>query len=347
MELNIAELMSGYADEEFEPVGMACADVERVRALVLQKIALPRRTKRKYVVFIAAALLLLCAACAVVVRTLSFGQFTPAMRALLFLEAAEEVPASVEYESVTETESARYADVSHEGRGELYMSASIRRSEDILLVSLMVSTVTSEQTEELVWRAREVGGDTYYIVEKQGERTDGSCWFQMAMPTRALENKTLNMELCAGTESADGSCYQIERVGVFHLEVGEWESVLAYDFDPAVELYDESGTEILGWLKHAEWNDGLLLVEIEYNGTAPDEEDMAELLAWGNGIRPQLCGSLSVVFASGESLPLYYADGLWRGNCYMLSLDLPPRLENEQPAALGVNGTEYALMPVN
>lgn len=342
MELNIMELMRAYADDEFEL--SETVDTERVRALVWKKIGKPKRARRKYMLLIAAALLLSCAACAVAASTLSFGQFTPAMRTLLSLEAAKEVPASVEYECVTEMETARYADVNHEGRGELYVSAwVVGRSENILVVSLGVSTVTSEQSENMVWRAHEVGSDTYYILDKGGEWRDGGGYFQMAMPIEEADDRMLKMELCAGMEDENGTSYQIERVGVFSLEIFEWEEVLAYDFDPPLELYDETGKTILGRLTYAEWNSGRLLVEIEYNGEAPNTEEMQKQIVWANEIRPQLCGGMSVVFASGETLSLDYAHVQWCGNLCILSLELPPRLENEQPAALCVNGVEYAL----
>lgn len=46
-------------------------------------------------------------------------------------------------------------------------------------------------------------------------------------------------------------------------------------------------------------------------------------------------------------LSLCYHDGRWRDNIYMLSVDLPPKFENDQPVALRVGEEEYPLAPMD
>lgn len=188
MELDIMELMSAYADDEFEPFMDSKQNTAHIASLVTRKL---HRRRRVRILFLAAAIVLLCAACAVVARTLSYGQF-----------------------------------------------------------------------------------------------------------------------------------------------------------DPAVELRDESGEEIAGWLRHAEWNDGRLIAEIEYNSAVPDIDEFEEYLAWINRFNP-LLANISIVFASGEELSLCYHDGRWRGNIYMVSVDLPPKFEGDQPVALCVGEEEYPLAPMD
>lgn len=344
MELDIMELMSAYADDEFEPFVDTAPNTARVALIVTRKLHGRHRVR---VIFLAAAIVLLCAACAVAARTLSYGQFTPAMRTWLELDVTA-IPESVEYEQVVEAETARYTDVNHEGRGELYLSAGVSgRSENILVAWMRVSTVTSEQLETLTWLAREVEGSTWYPVEWSGkyDGRDGSASFSLTMPV-SDDAQVFSMELCAGRESNDGSAFMVERIGVFTMELSSWDNVLVCQFDPSVEIYDESGEQIAGWLTHAEWNNERLIAVIEYNGEAPDIDEMEEYLAWINHFVP-LLSDISIVFVSGEELSIYHHDGLWRDSIYMISVDLPPKFKNDQPVALRVGDEIYPLVPMD
>lgn len=343
MELDIMELMSAYADDEFEPFMDSEPNTAHIASIVTRKL---HRRRRARIIFLAAAIVLLFAACAAVARTLSYGQFTPTMRTWLELDVAA-IPEGVEYEQVVEAETARYADVNHEGRGEIYVSANVNgRSENILVAGVRVLTVTREQLETLTWLAREIGGSTWYTAEWSGryDERDGSASFSLIMPVSG-DAQELSMELCAGRISSDGSTFMIERVGIFTAELSSWEEVLVCQFDPAVELRDESGEEIAGWLTHAEWNNEHLIAAIEYSGAVPDWDEMEEYLAWANNFNP-LLADVNIVFASGEELSLYYHDGRWRDNIYMVSVDLPPTFENDQPVALRVGEEEYPLVPI-
>lgn len=344
MELDVMELMSAYADDEFEPFAPAALNTARIASIVTRKLH-KRRSVR--VIVLAAVIVLLCAACAVAARTLSYGQFTPTMRRWLEVDVAA-IPEGVEYEQVVEAETARYADVNHEGRGEIYVSANVNgRSENILVAGMRVLTVTREQLETLTWLAREIGGSTWYTAERSGryDERDGSASFSLTMPV-SDDAQALSMELCAGRESNDGDTFMIERVGIFTVELSLWEDVLVCQFDPAVELFDESGEQIVGCLTYAEWNNEHLIAEIEYNGAVPDIDEVEEYVAWLNRFNP-LLADINIVFASGEELSRYYYDGRWRDNIYMVSVDLPPKFENDQPVALRVGEEEYPLVPMD
>lgn len=99
------------------------------------------------------------AACAAVARTLSYGQFTPTMRTWLELDVAA-IPEGVEYEQVVAAETARYADVNHEARGELYVSAGVNgRSENIMVSVDLPPTFENDQPVAL-----HVGEEEYPLV---------------------------------------------------------------------------------------------------------------------------------------------------------------------------------------
>lgn len=76
-----------------------------------------------------------------------------------------------------------------------------------------------------------------------------------------------------------------------------------------------------------------------------DKRDEAAL-AWINRFNP-LLANISIVFASVEELSLCYHDGRWRDNIYMVSVDLPPKFEGDQPVALRVGEEEYPLAPMD
>lgn len=63
MELDIMELMSAYADDEFEPFMDCKQNTAHIASLVARKL---HRRRRVRILFLAAAIVLLCAACAVV-----------------------------------------------------------------------------------------------------------------------------------------------------------------------------------------------------------------------------------------------------------------------------------------
>lgn len=76
-----------------------------------------------------------------------------------------------------------------------------------------------------------------------------------------------------------------------------------------------------------------------------DKRDEAALV-WINRFNP-LLANISIIFASGEELSLCYHDGRWRENIYMVSVDLPPKFENDQPMALRVGVEEYPLVAMD
>ena len=210
MEIKVAELMDFYTPA----AETGTVSPERVRARTLARLGAARRKRRLRTAVLAAALAALLAVGAVAAKQIGFDELPALLRRCFGIEGTAET--GLRYDRVTEALDARTADVGGHAAGELSVTrGTALRSENLYVLTLYVSAVTSEQLTDLVWRVRERGGETWAAAEVIEDR-GGWAALRAALPASIFDGGAEpELELCCGTESADGSALEIQRVGIF------------------------------------------------------------------------------------------------------------------------------------
>lgn len=220
------------------------------------------------------------------------------------------VPNYVFYDSVTVEEGSNYSDVQHEGVGEIYLGADAIQTENLVVVNGSITTVTQEQYENFVWRARIEGLEAYIPLEVLEGMYHRALRFRLTIFKDEWEPpKSLRITVYGGYESEDGKEFHVLRQGYMNVEIPAEMQVKVIVPDTPIQLQDEE-TGISGEIVKMEiHNDQLVLyyhvpglddmrVRVEQNSNDP------EALKWKNAIMHMTQSQgFCVTFESGEEVP--------------------------------------------
>lgn len=218
--------------------------------------------------------------------------------------AADAAPESVTYETVTEAENARWADIYHEGKGELYASADRRTvpGAEYQVARVSVSTVTQEQYERYTWLVRQKDSDVWYRAEPAAEDIFpyGGAVFRVLLP--ASQDGTLSMEICGGYESEGGSAFEICRLGIFSLNTVAYAPGVHADIGSQGIAFVNEETGERGYVTDIEIYHQLIVIRCHVPGIYEtslrcDLEGMYALIAWPDSLHP---GAFSFTCADGK-----------------------------------------------
>ncbi|MCD8008827.1 MAG: hypothetical protein LUF68_07850 [Clostridiales bacterium] len=167
---------------------------------------------------VAAVLALSCAAMAV--GGFSYEEISESLRLLLGIDGGA-VPEYIQYDTVTEAENARNADVHHSGAGEVYATAgSSVYSESFLTVELWLSTVTEEQYQSYVWRVQLQGAEDAGYIPAEPVCYQSGRWavVRVTILRESIQSDSLRLTVCGGLETEENT-FTIERIGTVSVDV--------------------------------------------------------------------------------------------------------------------------------
>ncbi|MCD7845779.1 MAG: hypothetical protein LUG57_08025 [Oscillospiraceae bacterium] len=309
-----------------------------------------RRGLRLALAALAAALLLSCGAMAL--GGFNYEEISESLRLLLGIDGGA-VPDYIHYDTVTEAENARYADVHHSGTGEVYASAgSSVYSESFLTVELWLSTVTEEQFESYVWRVQIQGAEEEGYIPAQAVRCQSGRWavIRVTIFRESIQSDSLRLTVYGGTESEEGSRFSIQWVGTASVDVPAADESVYIPLEGLPFENQETGET--GQLTGAEIHTGCLILYYYIDGIYDLERQYFQgtqnqgYLAWQNS-------ALEFLSQAGTCLTL--ADGtelLWlpTGGCMALADDtLMEVMDFADPIDLGevvsvtIGGETYEL----
>ena len=321
--------------EDWQAIALPVEADERIcRALEFHAAPEKRANGKAWKIAFAAALLcvfLVGGVCAV--SGFNFSEIPESFRLFYGIETGV-VPDYVSYETVTVEASSVYSDVRHEGVGEIYLGADAIQTENLVVVSGSITTVTEEQYENYVWRAQLEGQEEYIPLEVLGGMYHGILRFRLTILKAEWEPpRSLRIMVYGGYESEDGKEFHVLRQGYMNVDIPAEVEIKVIVPETPIELQDEE-TGISGEIIKMEiHNDRLVLYyhvpglddmreRVEENSNDP------ESLKWQNAIlhMTQAEGVCST-FASGEELPwlptgpsVYEAGDVLRVSQYFLSL---------------------------
>lgn len=217
--------------------------------------------------------------------------------------AADAAPESVTYETVTEAEDARWADIYREGKGELYASAGRTvPGAEYQVTRVSVTTVTQEQYEQYTWLVRQKDSDVWYRAEPAAEDVSpyGGAVFRVLLP--ASQDGTLSMEICGGYESEDGSAFEICRLGIFSLNTVAYVPGVHADIGGQGIAFTNEETGETGYVTDIEVYHQLIVIRCHVPGIYEtslrcDLEGMYALIAWQGSLHSE---SFSFTCADGK-----------------------------------------------
>lgn len=283
---------------------------ERIFRVLEDYAARNRKSKGRAwkIVFMAAALsvLLLGGVCAV--SGFNFSEIPESLRNLYGIEDGP-VPDYIFYEKVVVEKSAVYSDAQHEGVGEIYLGAAAIQTENLVVMSGSISTVTQEQFESYVWRAQVEGRKEYVPLELMENMQHNAPRFRLTLVKDEWElPKSLRITVYGGYESADGKEFYVFRQGRMNVDIPAETQVKVIVPETPVELRDEE-TGISGEIIKLEVHNDLLVLHYRVPGLdnmwarVDGNRNDPEALKWTNAIMymTQDAG-FCTTFESGEEL---------------------------------------------
>lgn len=292
-------VLSPEADERIR--GVLAAHGKSVSASMPQKVW--------KIVLAAAALCVLLAGGVLAVSGFNFSEIPETLRTFYGIENGV-VPDYVFYEKVTVEEGSNYSDVQHEGVGEIYLSADAIQSEHLVVVSGSITTVTEEQYENYVWRARIEGQEAYIPLEVLGGIYHRCLRFRLTVLKEEWEPpKSLRITVYGGYESADGKEFHVLRQGYMNVDIPAEMQVKVIVPETPIELRDEE-TGISGEIVKMEVHNDLLVLYYHVPGLddmrerVDENRNDPEALKWTNAIMHMTQNAgFCTTFDSGEELP--------------------------------------------
>ena len=332
MEIKLTELMNLYAPA-VEPETVS---PERVRVRTIARIGAARRKRRLRTAVLAAVLAALLAVGAAAAKQIGFDELPALLRHCFGIGGTAET--GLRYDRVTETPDARTADIGGRAAGELYITrGTALRSENLYVLDLYVSAVTSEQLTDLVWRVRERGGETWTAAEVTEDR-GGWAALRTALPVSIFDGGAEpELELCCGTESADGSALEIWRVGVFR--------PLPIAYQTAAELTCSLPLTESAVLTGVELSSSHLILRIDAPVLVDGFGELTAnrspaLLEEANALDAVLSGA-AVRFADGGETRFFPSGGTFcDGEYYYLAMTLGESEQGRAPAVFVLGDTE-------
>ncbi len=330
MEIKVAELMDFYTP----PAETGAVYPERVRARTIARLGAARRKRRLRTAAIAAALAALLAVGAAAAKQIGFDELPALLRRCFGIDGTVET--GLRYDRVTEAPDARTADVGGRAAGELSVTrGTALRSESLYVIDLYVSAVTSEQLTDLVWRVRERGGETWAaeVLEDRG----GWAALRAAFPASVFDGGAeAELELCCGAESADGSTFEIQRVGIFR--------PLPIAYQAAAELSCDLPLTETAALTGIEFSSSHLILRIDAPSLvvgfgALTSNRSPALLEEANALDAVLFRAVLRFGDGGETRFFPSGGSFCDGEYYYLAMTLGESERGREPAAFVLDGT--------
>ena len=297
--------------EDWQTIALPPEADERI-CQALEFHATPGGRPNRWVWKIAFAAVLLCVflvggVCAV--SGFNFSEIPESFRTFYGIEAGV-VPDYVFYEKVTIEEYSVYSDVRHEGVGEIYLGADAIQTENLVVVSGNITTVTAEQHENYVWRAQLEGQEEYIPLDVSGEMYHNCLHFRLTILKEEWEPpKSLRITVYGGYESEDGKEFHVFRQGYMNVDIPAEMQIKVVVPETPIALRDEE-TGIAGAIIKMEVQNDLLVLYYHVPGLddmrncVNENRNDPEFLKWQNAIMhmTQAVG-FCTIFASGEQLP--------------------------------------------